>query len=180
MHYWVITNEGKVVSCQIDCKSIKLWSWGIYINDKPHCKIIDGKLKFHSATSYAPPSQSLHNGHSNKELSPQPDHSSWRWIGTATYGCSTPYWFPWYRTLNLTNVSSLSLSIVNFRSTKNKQAELQAYLVVEHLNIVLSTESHLHGSVLNSEIFPSHIVIVHANTFDSFKKLVYQYYNMWL
>ena len=85
---------------------------------------------------------------------------------------------PGIEPLNLTNVSSLSLSIVNFRSSKNKQAELQAYLVVEHLNIILSTESHLHGSVLNSEIFPSHIVIVHANTFDSFKKLVYQYYNM--
>ena len=51
----------------------------------------------------------------------------------------------------------LSLLVVNFCSIKlkNKQAELQAFLVV-HLNIIIGTESHLDGSVLNSEIFPSH------------------------
>ena len=42
----------------VNRKQIKLRNWGIYIDDKPHCKIVDRKLKFHSASSYAPPSQS--------------------------------------------------------------------------------------------------------------------------
>ena len=42
----------------VNRKQIKLRNWGIYIDDKSHCKIVDRKLKFHSASSYAPPSQS--------------------------------------------------------------------------------------------------------------------------
>ena len=42
----------------VDRKQIKLRNWDIYIDDKPHCKIVDRKLKFHSAYSFAPLSQS--------------------------------------------------------------------------------------------------------------------------
>lgn len=38
----------------VDRKQIKLRSWGIFIDDKPHCKIVDRKLKFLSASPYAP------------------------------------------------------------------------------------------------------------------------------
>ena len=38
----------------VERKQIKLRSWGIYINDKPHCKIVDSKLKFHETSLYAP------------------------------------------------------------------------------------------------------------------------------
>ena len=58
--------------------------------------------------------------------------------------------------LNSNIASSLSLAVVNFHSIKNKQAELQAFLVAYNVNIIIGTESHLDGSVLNSEIFPSH------------------------
>ena len=42
----------------MDQKQIKLRNLGINIDDKPHCKIVDRKLKFHPPSSYAPPSQS--------------------------------------------------------------------------------------------------------------------------
>ena len=63
---------------------------------------------------------------------------------------------PVKESLNSNSASSLSLAVVNFRSIKNKQAELQAFLVAYNVNIIIGTESHLDGSILNSEIFPSH------------------------
>jgi len=54
------------------------------------------------------------------------------------------------------NISSFSVSVANFHSVKNKQAELQTFLVTHNLNIIVGTESHLDGSIVNSEIFPSH------------------------
>ena len=38
----------------VDRRQIKLQNWSIYIDDKPHCKIVDAKLKFHSASPHAP------------------------------------------------------------------------------------------------------------------------------
>ena len=55
--------------------------------------------------------------------------------------------------LNSINALSLSISVANFCSVKNKQAELQAFLVTHNLNI---TESYLDNSISNSELFPSH------------------------
>jgi len=52
--------------------------------------------------------------------------------------------------------SSFNLSVINFRSIKNKQAELQAFLVTHNVNIIIGTESHLDDSITNSEIFPNH------------------------
>ena len=46
--------------------------------------------------------------------------------------------------------------MINFHSIKNKQAELQAFLVAYNVNIIISTEFHLDCSVLNSKIFSSH------------------------
>ena len=53
-------------------------------------------------------------------------------------------------------VLHLSLLVSNFRSVKNKQAELQAFLATHNLHIIIGTESHLEDSISNSEIFPSH------------------------
>lgn len=63
--------------------------------------------------------------------------------------------------LNSINTSSLSLSVANFCSVKNKQAELQAFLVTHNLNIIMGTESHLPRwlNILNSEVFPGHYQI---------------------
>ena len=58
--------------------------------------------------------------------------------------------------LNSNSASYLSLAVVNFRSIKNKQAELQTFLVAYNVNIIIGTESHLDDSLLNSEIYPSH------------------------
>ena len=40
-------------------------------------------------------------------------------------------------------ISRLSLAVVNFSSIKNKQAELQAFLVAHTVNIIIGMESHL-------------------------------------
>ena len=58
--------------------------------------------------------------------------------------------------LNSINALSLSLSVANSHSVKNKQAELQAFLVTHNLNIIIGTESHLDDSISGTEIFPSH------------------------
>jgi len=50
---------------------------------------------------------------------------------------------------------SHNLSIINFCRVRNKQAELEAFLVTHNINILLGTESHLDGSISNSELFPS-------------------------
>ena len=47
-----------MIDKEVDQKQIKLRNWDIYIDDKPYCKIVDRKLKFHSASSFAPLSQS--------------------------------------------------------------------------------------------------------------------------
>ena len=36
--------------------------------------------------------------------------------------------------------SSFNLSVINFRSIKNKQAELQAFLVTHNINIIIGTD----------------------------------------
>ena len=44
----------------VDQKQIKLRNWGIYINDKSHCTIVDSKLDFHVTSPFAPvPSPNL-------------------------------------------------------------------------------------------------------------------------
>ena len=63
---------------------------------------------------------------------------------------------PVKESLNSNIASSLSLAVVIFRSIKNKQTELQAFLVAYNVNIIIGTESHLDSSVLNPETFPSH------------------------
>jgi len=46
--------------------------------------------------------------------------------------------------------------VANYRSVKNKQAELQAYLTLNKIDIILGTECHLDDSITNPEIFPGH------------------------
>jgi len=48
----------------------------------------------------------------------------------------------------------MTLVIANFCSVYNKEAELDAFLSYNDVNILLGTESHLDTSVFNSEIFP--------------------------
>jgi len=59
------------------------------------------------------------------------------------------------------NNSFFYLSVINFRSIKNKQAKFQAFLVTHN---IIGTESHLDDSIASSEIFPSHYQ-VYRNTY---------------
>jgi len=52
-----------------------------------------------------------------------------------------------------------SILVANFRSVKNNQAELQAYLTLNKVDIILGTESHLNDSITNSKLFPCHYQI---------------------
>ena len=49
----LLKERRSLIDMGVDRKRIKLRSWGIYVDDKPHCKIVDRKLKFHSSP-YAP------------------------------------------------------------------------------------------------------------------------------
>ena len=48
----------------------------------------------------------------------------------------------------------MTLVIANFCSVCNKEAELDAFLSYNDVNILLGTEFHLDTSIFNSEIFP--------------------------
>ena len=43
---------------------------------------------------------------------------------------------------------------MNCRSICNKQAELEAFLTLQNIDIFIGTESYLDNTVLNSEVFP--------------------------
>ena len=45
--------------------------------------------------------------------------------------------------------------ITNFCSVYNEQAELEAFLSTNNIDILLGSESHLENTILNSEIFPN-------------------------
>jgi len=53
-----------------------------------------------------------------------------------------------------TNYDKMTLVIANFCSAYNKEAELDAFLSSNDIDILLGTESHLDDSIFNSEIFP--------------------------
>ena len=46
------------------------------------------------------------------------------------------------------------MAIVNFCSVVNKRAELKAFLLENTIDVLIGTESHLDGSLNNSELFP--------------------------
>ena len=54
------------------------------------------------------------------------------------------------------NCTIQHLAIINFCGITSKQAELEAFLDLHNLDLLLGTESHLDESITNSEIFPSH------------------------
>jgi len=57
----------------------------------------------------------------------------------------------------------MTLVIANFCSVYNKEAELDAFLSYNDVDILLGTESHLDTSVFNSEIFPDFYNIYNRN-----------------
>ena len=53
--------------------------------------------------------------------------------------------------------------MANFHSVKNKQVELQAYLTLNKVDIILGTESYLDDSITNPEIFPVYYQVYHKD-----------------
>ena len=60
------------------------------------------------------------------------------------------------------NCNGVNLAILNCCSVTNKQACLETFLLINKTDILIGTESHLDGSILNAEVFPKH--------YDSYRK----------
>ena len=51
-------------------------------------------------------------------------------------------------------ISKLSLLIVNCCGVANKKLELKTLISLHNIDLLIGTESHLNDTILNSEIFP--------------------------
>ena len=55
--------------------------------------------------------------------------------------------------------NSQRLAIINCCSAVNKHVDLEVFLKMQNIHLVMGTESHLDGAVFDSEVFPSNYTV---------------------